>query len=88
MNKIFEDRQLAKAIYLRQMSAMKGVLNYGEIKFGVGREASKQYLQDNPKIIDELRAKVLAVAKERQIEDDAGTKPAPVADEPAEEKAE
>ncbi len=44
---------------------------FGEVKFGVGREASKQYLHDNPKVINEIRAKVLAVAKERQAEDDA-----------------
>lgn len=31
---LFKDRQVAKAIYLRHMSAMKEVLNLGEMKFG------------------------------------------------------
>jgi len=31
---LFHDRQVAKAIYLRHMSAMKEVLNLGEMKFG------------------------------------------------------
>ncbi|MEK7637178.1 MAG: recombinase RecA [Patescibacteria group bacterium] len=44
---------------------------YGEVKLGVGREACKQYLHDNPKVTEEVRLKVLSVAKERQIEDDA-----------------
>ena len=30
----FNDGQIAKAIYLRHMSAMKEILNLGEIKFG------------------------------------------------------
>jgi hypothetical protein len=36
---LFEDGQLAKAIYLRHMSAMKAILNLGEMKFG-GRDSS------------------------------------------------
>ncbi len=31
---------------------------YGEGKIGQGREASKQYLADNPKVLDEIEAKV------------------------------
>jgi recombination protein RecA len=31
---------------------------YGEGKIGQGREASKQYLSDNPKVLDEIEAKV------------------------------
>lgn len=31
---IFVDGQVAKSIYLRNMSAMKDILNLGEIKFG------------------------------------------------------
>jgi hypothetical protein len=38
-NQIFGDRQLAKAIYLRHMAAMKAILNLGEMKFG-GRESN------------------------------------------------
>lgn len=33
--------------------------NYGEIKLGQGRENAKQYLADNPELIDELKTKVL-----------------------------
>ncbi len=45
-------------------------VSFGETKFGVGREACKQYLQDNAKVINEIREAVLRVAKERQAEDD------------------
>jgi len=34
-------------------------LNYGEIRLGQGRENAKQYLRDNPALIDELTKKVL-----------------------------
>ena len=33
--------------------------NYGQIKLGQGRENSKQYLIDNPELIDELKTKIL-----------------------------
>ncbi len=49
---------------------------YGEVKFGVGREACKQYLHDNPKTTDEVRDKVLAIAKERQRDEEAEAAPA------------
>lgn len=45
-------------------------VSYGEVKFGVGREACKQYLHDNPKVMEEIHTKVLAAAKEKQIADD------------------
>jgi len=37
---------------------------YGGEKIGQGREATKQYLQDNPKVMAELASKVRASAKE------------------------
>jgi recombination protein RecA len=37
---------------------------YNDEKIGQGREASKQYLQDNPKIMEEIAAKVVAADKE------------------------
>jgi hypothetical protein len=61
-------------------------VSFGEVKFGVGREACKQYLLEHPETVKEIREKVLVVAKERQAEDDAGAKPAPLADEPTEEE--
>jgi len=36
--------------------------NYGQVKLGQGRENAKQFIQDNPELIDELKQKVL-VAK-------------------------
>ncbi len=64
-------------------------VSFGEIKLGVGREASKQYLLDNPKVTKEIREKVLVAAKERQVEDDsAGRTPSAAEEAPAEEKEE
>lgn len=37
---------------------------YGEGKIGQGREAAKQYLQENPKVMDEIAKKVVEAAKE------------------------
>ncbi len=37
--------------------------NFGEIKLGVGRETAKKYLKDNPKLMTEIRQKVLGVAR-------------------------
>lgn len=39
----FNDGQLAKAIYLKQMSAMKAILNLGEMNFG-GRNDNRYKL--------------------------------------------
>ncbi|OQY06966.1 MAG: recombinase RecA [Planctomycetales bacterium 4572_13] len=36
--------------------------NYGKVRLGQGREKSKQFLKDNPELIDELKQKIL-VAK-------------------------
>jgi recombination protein RecA len=34
-------------------------LNYGEIRLGQGKENAKQFLRDNPKLIDEISRKIL-----------------------------
>ena len=34
--------------------------NYGDIKLGQGRENAKQYLAENPELLDEVKTKVLA----------------------------
>ena len=34
-------------------------LNYGDIRLGQGRENAKQYLRDNPALIEEITRKVL-----------------------------
>lgn len=49
-------------------------VSYGEVKFGVGREACKQYLHDNPKVMEEIRIKAIEAAKEQPVE---GTEPSP-----------
>lgn len=43
--------------------------SYGEIKFGVGRENARQFLKDNPKILEKIRKEIL----------DLGDKVVPVA---------
>jgi len=40
--------------------------NYGEIKLGVGREAAKQYLRENPKLIQEIKAAVWQAVKKEE----------------------
>lgn len=61
-------------------------VSYGEIKFGVGREACKQYLHDNPQVTQEIRTKVISVAKERQLADDDLSRPVPSVPETPVEK--
>ena len=34
--------------------------NYGEVKLGQGREKAKQFITDNPELIDEIKQHVLA----------------------------
>jgi recombination protein RecA len=34
--------------------------NYGDIRIGQGRENAKQYLRDNPKVAEEIGARILA----------------------------
>ncbi len=41
---------------------------YGEGKIGQGREAAKQYLQDNPKVMEEISKKVMAAATDEAKE--------------------
>lgn len=40
--------------------------SYGGTKLGVGREAAKQYLKDNPKVMAEIREKVIEKAKSEE----------------------
>ena len=47
---------------------------FGEVKLGVGREVAKQFLKDNPKIMAEIRDKVMIAAHEKAVAEDA---PAP-----------
>jgi recombination protein RecA len=64
-------------------------INYGEIRLGQGRENAKQYLRDNPALVEEITRKVLekrgllggALPKEED-NSEAGTKPEPARKEP------
>ncbi len=38
----------------------------GEVKLGVGREAAKDYLKQNPKLMKEIREKILKASKEKE----------------------
>ena len=49
--KMLEDGQLAKAIYLRNMSGMKEILNMGE--FRIGNRESKEYKFFKKVVMDE-----------------------------------
>jgi recombination protein RecA len=40
--------------------------NYKDIKFGVGREAAKQYLRENPQLIQEIKAAVWQEVKKEE----------------------
>jgi hypothetical protein len=42
---LFSDGQIAKAVYLRHMSAMKDILNLGEIKFGERKSDTYRYFK-------------------------------------------
>jgi DnaJ-class molecular chaperone len=42
---LFTDGQLSKTIYLRQMSAMKDILNLGEMKFGDRNNETYRYFK-------------------------------------------
>lgn len=57
-------------------------INYGDMRLGQGRENSKQYLRDNPALVEEITRKVLAkripaLAEAAPVE--AAPEPAPVA---------
>ena len=41
---------------------------YGEIKFGVGRETARKFLKADPKLLKELREKVLEAARVKELE--------------------
>lgn len=58
MKKIF-DGQLAKAIYLNHMSAMKNILNLGEFK--IGSRDSEEYKYFKKVVMDEIYNAMLNV---------------------------
>jgi recombination protein RecA len=43
---------------------------YGEIKMGVGHEAAKKFLKENPKLITELRGKILEAVKIKEMSEE------------------
>ncbi|MDZ4229798.1 MAG: recombinase RecA, partial [Candidatus Veblenbacteria bacterium] len=44
-------------------------ISFGETKLGVGREQAKQFLKENPKVGDEIRAAVWAKVKQARMEE-------------------
>jgi recombination protein RecA len=50
-------------------------INYGDVRLGQGRENAKQYLRDNPALVDEITRKVL---EKRGLLGGAAAAPAPV----------
>ncbi len=54
---------------------------YGEEKLGVGREAAKRYVKDNPKLMKEIRKRIIAEVKAKEDEGGSRTVPAPAATE-------
>lgn len=76
-----ESDVLDTALTYNVLAKSGNTVSYGDTKLGVGREACKQYLKENPKVMAEIREKVLTAAKERQAEDDGLEKPPMVADE-------
>lgn len=47
-------------------------VSFGEQKLGVGREQSKTFLRENPKVAADLRAAILKRVKEKEAEEKAG----------------
>ena len=43
--------------------------SYGDVRLGQGRENSKQFLRDNPKLVNEIRKAILAKRLPAAIED-------------------
>jgi len=41
-------------------------ISFGETKLGVGREQAKQFLRENPKVIEEIRKAVWEKVKEQR----------------------
>jgi recombination protein RecA len=65
-------------------------ISYGEIRLGQGRENAKQYLRDNPALVDEIARKILekrGLARETPVENNGepapAVKPEPSKKEPA-----
>ena len=63
-------------------------INYGEMRLGQGRENAKQYLRDNPALVEEITRKVLEKrgllpGQQAAAEQNGEAAPAPVKAEPA-----
>jgi recombination protein RecA len=58
-------------------------INYGDMRLGQGRENSKQFLRDNPALVDEITRKVLAKRVPAAQDTPPAEAPAEVAPAPA-----
>ena len=66
---IMYNKGISKSGDVLDLAADKGIVEksgawyaYKDAKIGQGREATKKYLEDNPKVLDEIAKKVLAAA--------------------------
>jgi recombination protein RecA len=50
---------LDTAVVFKVINKSGNSYNYGETKLGVGRETAKRFLKENPKLMAEIRAKVI-----------------------------
>jgi len=66
-------------------------LNYGEIRLGQGRENAKQFLRENPALVEEITRKILEkrglVPPAAPVHETNGEMPEPAPKEPAKEPA-
>ncbi len=68
---IMYNQGISKSGDVLDLAVAKGIVDksgawfaYGPEKIGQGREATKKYLEENPKVLDEIAKKVTAAAKE------------------------
>lgn len=48
--------------------------SFGEQKLGVGREAARQYLRENPAVLTDIRAKIIEAVKAKRVEEETRKK--------------
>ena len=66
-------------------------INYGEVRLGQGRENAKQYLRDNPALVEEITRKILEkrglVASSAPVAESNGEPSSPAKPEPSKKEA-
>jgi recombination protein RecA len=64
-----EGDALDTAITYNVLAKIGNTVSYGELKFGVGRQACVDYLKMHPEVVTDIREKTLLTAKERGAEE-------------------